>query len=60
MFTNLGSAIDEARYLKSETGKAHAVIQRPSGIMHVRRCVGRLERVLYSTKQDKSGGVVNV
>ncbi|EFW11236.1 hypothetical protein SSYM_0097, partial [Serratia symbiotica str. Tucson] len=37
MFTNLAAAIDEARFLRAETGRHHCITQRPGGVMYVRQ-----------------------
>ncbi|CNG28696.1 Uncharacterised protein [Yersinia kristensenii] len=57
MFTDINSAIDEARFMKATTGHCHAVIQRPGGIMHVRKVWRRGIQTLYTTKQDRFGTV---
>lgn len=57
MFTDINSAIDEARFMKATTGHCHAVIQRPGGIMLVRKVWRRGVQTLYTTKQDRFGTV---
>ena len=57
MFTDINSAIDEARFMKATTGHCHAVIQRPGGIMLVRKVWRRGIQTLYTTKQDRFGTV---
>lgn len=57
MFTDINSAIDEARFMKATTGHCHAVIQRPGGIMLVRKVWRRGIQTLYTTKQDRLGTV---
>lgn len=57
MFTDINSAIDDARFMKATTGHCHAVIQRPGGIMLVRKGCGKGMQALYTTKQDRFGTV---
>lgn len=57
MFTDIPSAIDEARFMKAITGKCHVVVQRPGGVMFVRQHRSRDVHFLYATTQDKFGTV---
>lgn len=58
MFTDICAAIEEARFLRAMTGHSHAVIQRPGGIMHVRKGRCRGMHTMYSTKQDRFATVI--
>lgn len=56
MFTDIGAAIEEARYLSMETKRDHVVIQRRGGIMTVRKVRSKKREsgcsCLFSTKSD--------
>lgn len=63
-FTDINSAIEEARYLRIETKHHHVVTQKKNGLMHVRQIASmskeRLLKKMFSTQSDRfSMSVVN-
>lgn len=56
MFTSIEAAIEEARFLRTETKHHHCVTQKPNGTMHVRQVTGnakeRILRKMYCTRSD--------
>lgn len=61
MFTDLAAAIDEARFLRADTGRHHCITQRPGGVMYVRQERNPRREIglkkLYTTRQDRFGTV---
>ncbi|MDU7495769.1 MAG: hypothetical protein E7K97_19745 [Providencia rettgeri] len=62
MFTDIGAAIEEARWLRIKKGHDYAVVQAESGVMkvHLLKWLGVTSkiRVMFSTKEDGNGTVL--
>lgn len=58
VFTDISSAIEEARFLRETERYHYKVVQKRNGIMHVVKCQNesheRILRKMYTTRHDRA------